>query len=302
MKQIVCFALVFMMLMGTTVFAQCGFETDRKEAIAESSQGDITLSVEGGNFRLGYRCLPEREIKITLPETGDFEGKKLYFELRGSEYVIGLTIWEEEGEALPENKKRFSVSLDRAEKGEMTLRTEASFFAKEGNGISGGEEISLWLLGGEEYGDNLLAGKEDLELREDFIRFLADIRLATGGRELERNGERLWLYAPPCRNADGHAMIAVRDITRVMEGQEPPQGSIAWRQETKTAEIQAGMHRIEVTAGEKTWKDKGMPLTASAVPELRDGVLYVSLTDMAGIFGIKEISEDKDGGIIMILK
>ncbi len=68
MKRLFCCVLVCMPLMGATAFAQCGFETDVKEIAVETAQGNIMLSVEGGNFKVGARCLPEREINVKLRE------------------------------------------------------------------------------------------------------------------------------------------------------------------------------------------------------------------------------------------
>lgn len=304
MKRLFCCVLACILLMGTTVFAQCGFETDVKEIAVETAQGDIMLSVEGGNFKAGARCLPEREINVKLPQKGSFKGKKLYFEMRGSEHIwFDMGGWEEEG-LIQEDKRIFSVLLESAQDGNILFEPEV-FMGRE---IQGGEEISLWLLGGGVYGDNLLKGKEDLELRKDFIYFLTyerekpqrNIMLIAGRNEFYFNGETKKLHAPIYWNVDGHAMIAARDIAMILEGKELPQGGIVWKPETKTAVIQAGVHKIEMTAGEKTWKHIDVPLTAGTAPELKDGTLFVPLQEMAEIFEIKNILGDKDGGILLL--
>ncbi len=64
--------------------------------------------------------------------------------------------------------------------------------------------------------------------------------------------------------------------------------------------IQTGAHKIEMTAGEKTWKHMGVPLTAGAAPELKEGTLFVPLREMAEIFEIKNILGDKDSGILLL--
>lgn len=304
MKRLFCCVLFCILLMETMAFAQCGFETDVKEIAVEAAQGDILLSVEGGNFKVGARCRPERAIHVELPPKGSFKGKKLYFEMRGSEHIwFDMGGWEEEG-LIQEDKRIFSVSLEDAQDGGILFVPDV-FMGRE---IQGGEEISLWLLGGEDYGDNLLREKEDLKLREDFIHFLTyerekrrrNIMLASGKDEFYFNGETKKLHAPIYWNEGGHAMIAARDIAMILEGKEQSQGGIVWKPETKTAVIQAGVHKIEMTAGEKTWKHMDVPLTAETVPELKDGALFVPLREMAEIFEIKDILGDKDSGILLL--
>lgn len=304
MKRLFCCVLVCMPLMGATAFAQCGFETDVKEIAVETAQGNIMLSVEGGNFKVGARCLPEREINVKLPQKGSFRGKKLYFEMRGSEHIwFDMGGQEEEG-LIQEDKRIFSVLLEVAQDGNISFEPEV-FMGRE---IQGGEEISLWLLGGEDCKNNLLKGKEGLKLREDFIHFLTygrekrqrEIMLVSGKDEFYFNGETKRLHAPVYWNEGGHAMIAARDIAMILEGQELPQGGIVWEPETKTAVIQTGAHKIEMTAGEKTWKHMGVPLTAGAAPELKEGTLFVPLREMAEIFEIKNILGDKDSGILLL--
>ncbi len=44
----------------------------------------------------------------------------------------------------------------------------------------------------------------------------------------------------------------------------------------------------------------GVPLTAGAAPELKEGTLFVPLREMAEIFEIKNILGDKDSGILLL--
>lgn len=297
MKKLIALAMMFMMAMGTMVFA--GEEGEYKETKVRTEKGKLTFSVEAQIHKIDCRCIPDPKIKIYLPEGQEFRHDKLYFELRGNEKIIFDTTMDMEPGVI-------CVDLQDAE--EDFLQVVPEIWTERG--VQKGDKVSLWLLGGDKWQDNLQKGKKDVLLRENFLELDAyetvsvpkEVILTVGADTFLWNGETKHLFEPIRRNAQGQIMVAAKDLSMVMEGATVPQGNIQWNENTKTATLIIGSRLITMTDGNTRWFYLGHEVKAKTAPEIVDGVMYFPLREMAGIFNYPIIEWNSDTQTVRLYK
>ena len=309
MKKIIAMMMAFLMFSGTVAFAE--MKPSRKELdIAEkkiyTEKGKIKISTEGGYHLLDYRYVPERKVLIQLPEEEKYTKEKLYFAIRGESAT--LTAESEAKVEFLEEGTVVAVPLKEAENGEILLETEVGYLRKA---VENGTEFSLWLLGGKEHKNNLLSGKEDVLLREDFVwmkdntpkKTPTEVLLTVGRETIQFNGAEKHILAPIRRNTDGQIMVAAKDLGMVMEGLQTVGFNILWDGNTRTVTLQMGNRTISATDGDKTWRYQGQELTGKTAPKImEDGVMYLPLREMAQVFDYQTIEWDENTKTVRLYK
>jgi len=289
MKKLFLWTMALVLILGTTAFG--AEEGDFKETTVRTEKGEIVFSAEGEIFKIGCRCIPEPEIRIHLPKNTEFSEEKLYFALRGNEKIVF--------DAPTDGQRRDMLCVELQDTDEDILQIKAEIFLERG--VQKGDSVSLWLLGGKEWENNLLAEKKDILLREDFLtldtyetppRVPKEVILPIGADTITWNGEKKQLLAPIRRNADGQVMVAAKDLCMVMEGVSVPRNNILWDGDTKTVTLLIGARFITMTAGSTQWEYLGVEQTAKTAPEIVDGVLYLPLREMAEVFNFSTIQWD----------
>ena len=297
MKRLIGFTIAFILLTGTTAFAELKpsrKELDVSEKTVRTDGEKIKIMVEGGYHLLDYRYVPERKILIELPEGKSYNKEMLYFKISGESGTLWATELEAKTEKL-ENGSVMGVSLEKSENGEILIETEIGYTRKL---VEDGTEFSLWLCGEDSYKNNLLAGKEDILLRDDFVwmkdntpkKTPTEVLLTVGQETIWFKGQEKHILAPIRRNADGQIMVAAKDLGMVMEGAQTAGFNVLWNGETRTVTLQMGSRTISVTDGCKKWYYLGHEMTAKIAPEImEDGVMYLPLREMAQIFNYQTI-------------
>ena len=297
MKRLIGFTIAFILLTGTTAFAELKpskKELDVSEKTVRIDGEKIKIMVEGRYHLLDYRYVPERKILIELPEGKSYNKEMLYFKISGESGTLWATELEAKTEKL-ENGSVMGVSLEKSENGEILIETEIGYTRKL---VEDGTEFSLWLCGEDSYKNNLLAGKEDILLRDDFVwmkdntpkKTPTEVLLTVGQETIWFKGQEKHILAPIRRNADGQIMVAAKDLGMVMEGAQTAGFNVLWNGETRTVTLQMGSRTISVTDGCKKWYYLGHEMTAKTAPEImEDGVMYLPLREMAQIFNYQTI-------------
>ena len=128
MKRLIGFTIAFILLTGTTAFAELKpsrKELDVSEKTVRIGGEKIKIMVEGGYHLLDYRYVPERKILIELPEGKSYNKEMLYFKISGESGTLWATELEAKTEKL-ENGSVMGVSLEKSENGEILIETESA--------------------------------------------------------------------------------------------------------------------------------------------------------------------------------
>ena len=297
MKRLIGFTMAFILLTGTTAFAELKAsrkELDVSEKTVRIDGEKIKISVEGGYHLLDYRYVPERKILIELPEGKSYNKEMLYFKISGESGTLWATEVEAKTEKL-ENGSVMGVSLGKSENGEILIETEIGYTRKL---VEDGTEFSLWLCGEDSYKNNLLAGKEDILLRDDFVwmkdntpkKTPTEVLLTAGQETIRFKGQEKHILAPIRRNAEGQIMVAAKDLGMVMQGAQTVGFNILWNKETRTVTLQMGARTISMSEGDHRWLYQGHEMHTETVPEImKDGVMYLPLREMAQVFDYQTI-------------
>lgn len=297
MKRLIGFTMAFILLTGTTAFAELKpsrKELDVSEKTVRIDGEKIKISVEGGYHLLDYRYVPERKILIELPEGKSYNKEMLYFKISGESGTLWATELEAKTEKL-ENGSVMGVSLGKSENGEILIETEIGYTRKL---VEDGTEFSLWLCGEDSYKNNLLAGKEDILLRDDFVwmkdntpkKTPTEVLLTAGQETIRFKGQEKHILAPIRRNAEGQIMVAAKDLGMVMQGAQTVGFNILWNKETRTVTLQMGARTISMSEGDHRWLYQGHEMHTETVPEImKDGVMYLPLREMAQVFDYQTI-------------
>lgn len=310
MKRLIGLTMALILLTGTTAFAELKSsreELDISEKIVRIDGEKIKIFTEGGYHLLDYRYVPERKILIELPEGKKFDNEMLYFKISGESGKL----WETEPDAKTARLKDgtvMGVNLDQSKNDEILIETEIGYTRKI---VEDGTEFSLWLCGDESYKNNLLAGKEDILLRDDFVwmkdnmpkKTPTEVFLTVGKDTIRFKGTEKNILAPVRRNADGQIMVAAKDLGMVMEGLQIAGVNILWDGQTRTVTLQMGSRMISATDGSLKWMYLGHEMTAKTVPEImEDGVMYLPLREMAQVFDYQIIQWDADTQTVRLYK
>lgn len=310
MKRLIGFTMAFILMTGTTAFAESKPSRKELDVLEKTVRIDgekIKITVEGGYHLLDYRYVPERKILIELPEGKSYNKEMLYFKISGESGTLWATEVEAKTEKL-ENGSVMGVSLRESENGEILIETEIGYIRKL---VEDGTEFSLWLCGEDSYKNNLLAGKEDILLRDDFVwmkdntpkKTPTEVFLTAGQETIRFKGQEKHILAPIRRNADGQIMVAAKDLGMVMEGLQTAGCNIIWDGETKTVTLQMGSRTISATDGSKKWQYLGHEMTAKTASEImEDGVMYLPLREMAQVFNCQTIEWDETTKTVRMYK
>ena len=309
MKRIFVLTVAFLLSFNTVAFAEMQpsrKELDITEKKVYTESGILKIFVEGGYHLLDYRYIPERNLLIQLLDDEKYSKEKLYFEIRGESVTLGA-----ESEAkfnLLEDEIVIAVPLKNAKNGKIILETEIGFLRKS---VTEDTTFSLWLLGGDFYSDNLLAGKEDLLLREDFVwmkdntpkKTPTEVFLKAGEKMIQFNGTEKHILAPIRRNAEGQIMVAAKDLGMVMEGAQIVGFNILWDEDSRTVTLQMGSRTISATDGSNKWQYLGYEMNAKTAPKImEDDVMYLPLREMAGVFNYQTIQWDETTKTVRMYK
>ncbi|MBR6543558.1 MAG: copper amine oxidase N-terminal domain-containing protein, partial [Anaerotignum sp.] len=172
---------------------------------------------------------------------------------------------------------------------------------------------SLWLVGGKDYKDNFLDGKDDVLLKDDFVVFKApevpqesaealplEVTLTVGKDTFLYDGEEKQVKAPVLFNDSGRLMVAAKDVPVVMEGTAAT--GLTWDKATRTVTLQMGEKTLTATDGKSTWQYQGAEVKVDTVAEIRNGSLYIPLREAAKLFGFTELKWDGSTQTVSLFK
>lgn len=280
-KKILILMMAFMMLFGTTALAKD--DKDFEKIKLKASGEEIEFDIEGQVHKMNCSCLPDPEIKMVFPEDFDADGKKLYFRIKWQ--TDNAEEVDIDNYYIP--PRIFAVTLKDAEGEELEMSVRVEYDKK----VQGGVTHSLWLVGGDDYKDNFLKGKKDILLREDFVVFEepeektpTEVLLTVGKQTIQYNGEEKHLLEPIILNDQGRIMVAAKDVGMVTEGAQTVGFNILWNKETKTVTLQMGARTISMAEGDHRWLYQGQEMQTGTVPEIRNGIMYLPLREMAQVF------------------
>ena len=136
-----------------------------------------------------------------------------------------------------------------------------------------------------------MKGKKDILLREDFVVFEepeektpTEVLLTVGKQTIQYKGEEKHILEPIILNDQGRIMVAAKDVGMVTEGAQTVGFNILWNKETKTVTLQMGARTISMAEGDHRWLYQGQEMQTGTVPEIRNGIMYLPLREMAQVF------------------
>ena len=303
MKRIFALTLAFVMTFGTAVYAKDDENIEKFKVKANGEKIAFEVETEEHEIDCMHRAKPT--VKMTFEEKFYGEGEKLYFRVR----------WETPTKSEPDIEnyyippKIFSFTLD-----DYKEETESSFkleFPK--HKFSEETTYSLWLVGGKDYKDKYIYGREDLLLVDEFVVYRApkapeipveqtsaEVFLTVGKDTFLYNGEEMQVKAPVTFNNSGRLMVAAKDIPMVMEGAAAT--GLTWDKATRTVTLQMGEKTLSATDGSSTWVYQGGEVPVDTVAEIRNGSLYIPLREAAKLFGFTELTWDGTTQTVRLFK
>ncbi|MBR4934659.1 MAG: copper amine oxidase N-terminal domain-containing protein, partial [Anaerotignum sp.] len=108
------------------------------------------------------------------------------------------------------------------------------------------------------------------------------------------------LYEPLIFNESGRMMIAAKDVPMIMEGRAAD--SILWNKVSRTVTVQAGEKIFSMSEGQQKWLYQGQEMQADTAPEIRNGIMYLPLRDMAKVFGFDELTWDSSTQTVRLFR
>lgn len=300
MKRVFALAMLFIMLFGTTAYAKDEKDIDKVKLRANGEK--IEFEIEGQTHEIGCRCLPDPEVKMILEEGFDGDGKKLYFRVKWkTEAAEEVDI---DNYYIP--PRIFAVPLKdvEAEEIEMSLKLEFEKMRLEET-----TTYSLWLVGGDDYKDNFLKGKKDVLLRDDFVVYQmpeekkpTEVFLTVGKETIQYKGEEKHILEPITYNKKGRLMIAAKDVGMAMEGAQTVGFNILWNKETRTVTLHMGARTISMSEGDHRWLYQGHEMHTETVPEIKNGIMYLPLREVAQVFDFNELTWDGNTQTVRLLR
>ncbi|WP_458407029.1 copper amine oxidase N-terminal domain-containing protein [Anaerotignum sp.] len=300
MKRLISVMMILVMLFGTTVYAKDEKDIDKIRLRANGE--NIEFEIEGQIHEIGCRCLPDPEVKMIFEEDFDSDGKKLYFRVKWkTETTEEVDI---ENYYIPPRK--FAVPLRDATGDEVEMSLKLEF---EKMKLEETTTYSLWLVGGDDYKDNFLKGKKDVLLRDDFVvyqmpeeKMPTEVFLTVGKETIQYKGEEKHILEPIVFNKEGRILIAAKDVGMIMEGAQTVGFNILWNKDTRTVTLQMGARTISMSEGNHRWLYQGHEMYTETVPEIRNGIMYLPLREMANIFNYQTIQWDAGTETVRLYK
>ena len=290
MKRIIWLMMIFVMLFGTVAYAKEDKDIDRIKLKANGER--IEFEIEGQIHEIGCRCLPDPEVKMIFEKGFDSDGEKLYFRVKWKTE----TAEEVDIDHYYIPPRIFSVQLKDAVEEEIEMSLQLEFEQRK---LNENTTYSLWLVGGDDYKDNFLKGKKDVLLREDFVVYQmpeekkpTEVFLTVGEEMIRYKGEEKHILEPIILNDAGRLMIAAKDVGMAMQGAQTVGFNILWNKETRTVTLQMGARTISMSEGDHRWLYQGHEMHTETVPEIRNGILYLPLREVAQVFDFGDLTWD----------
>ena len=290
MKRIIWLMMIFVMLFGTVAYAKEDRDIDRIKLKANGER--IEFEIEGQIHEIGCRCLPDPEVKMIFEKGFDSDGEKLYFRVKWKTE----TAEEVDIDHYYIPPRIFSVQLKDAVEEEIEMSLQLEFEQRK---LNENTTYSLWLVGGDDYKDNFLKGKKDVLLREDFVVYQmpeekkpTEVFLTVGEEMIRYKGEEKHILEPIILNNAGRLMIAAKDVGMAMQGAQTVGFNILWNKETRTVTLQMGARTISMSEGDHRWLYQGHEMHTETVPEIRNGILYLPLREVAQVFDFWDLTWD----------
>ena len=299
MKRLFILMMLFSMLCGTTVLAN----DDDYEKIKLKAKGEeIIFEIEEQKYEGNGKYEADPEIIMHFPERFDAkEDEKLYFRVKWRTKTAEEIDYDKDYYIKP---KIFYVELPERGGEEETIRFRVNFGKRE---YAEDTTYSLWLVGGKDFEDNFLKGQEDIELKDDFVVFdveevqtTTEVFLTMGKELVQYNGEQKFLHEPLVFNEKGRMMIAAKDVPMIMEGRTAD--SILWNKVSRTVTVQTGEKIFSMSEGQQKWLYQGQEMQADTVPEIRNGIMYLPLREMAKVFDFDELTWDSSTQTVRLFR
>ena len=299
MKRVFILMVMFILFCGTTAFAK---NDDYEEIKLKANGEEIVFEIEKQRCEGNVKHEADPEIIMNFPEKFDAKAdEKLYFRVKWRTETAEELDYDKDYYIKP---KIFYIELPETGGEEKTIRFQVNFSKRE---YTEDTTYSLWLVGGKDFEDNFLWGKKDIELKDDFVVFdveeiqtTTEVFLAMGKEIVHYNGEAKNLYEPLIFNESGRMMIAAKDVPMIMEGRAAD--SILWNKVSRTVTVQAGEKIFSMSEGQQKWLYQGQEMQADTAPEIRNGIMYLPLRDMAKVFGFDELTWDSSTQTVRLFR
>lgn len=283
MKKLFITIFIFVLSFCYNVFAE---ETSIEKREIETRNGKVTIESLGGTIKVDYRCLPELRVTISESESGILEeGKAIYF---GYDKEIVLDAFQLEGDTIQteiQNDREnqcIKVDLKKNNNNQKTGTIHLDLSPYYSREIEGEPTISLWLITGKEYENNLFSEeKENIVLQEKFVKIenktahQENIELVTikiGKNWIEYNEIRQEMPLPIIRKEDGTVFISVQTAELIGKAT----GSlIAGRKEDGVISIFSTnkLSILELGSSKMDINDKQVSFLSA--PEIMEGEIYI---------------------------
>ena len=321
MKRGIIIGFVLAGIMTTTVWAEPG-ATYR--TVIPTQDGTVEFQCRQDLFRKGTRSFPYGDFAVTVP--AEAEGKKIYLDLvytdtgRQAQVTIHAEPTEEFKKGLyglsqqevNERYENFYQTFSRLEYDVYAIKPEAEHqeYIFSCNGYDTAEDLkdkayglSLRVIGGKEYADNLFYGQEDQIICPDFYYFYLGtdwkkdytempwkMTVETDAKDIWVNGEEYSLRVPAYVNEAGTLMLPLRDVMDRLPASF--QKKIFWDRENQRAYVLWDQEIYTMSAGEKkiTWREKEIALTSPM--EIREGRLFLPIDSLENLWKTCNIQWD----------
>ena len=287
MKRIFILTLAFMMLGGTMAYAKTELEKIKLKVNGE----EIEFEIEEQKYEGETEYKADPEIIMRFPEDFDGEEEKLYFRVKWETQTAEEIDYDDDYYIKP---KIFSFVLPEATGEEQEISLKLKFSKQE---YTEDTTYSLWLVGGDDYDDNFLEGKKDVLLKDDMVVFdvpevqtTTEVLLTVGNDTIQYNGEQKKLQEALVFNEKGRLMIAVKDVAMVMEGKLADH--LQWNKVSRTVTLKVNEKIFSMSEGKLSWLCQGKEMQAETVPEIKNGVMYLPLREVAHVFRMDELTWD----------
>ncbi|MBM6829364.1 hypothetical protein H9X85_06885 [Anaerotignum lactatifermentans] len=321
MKRGIMIGLILAGIMTTTVWAESG-ATYR--TVIPTQDGTVEFQCRQDLFRKGTRSFPYGGFAVTVPAKA--EGKKIYLDLvytdtgRQAQVTISTEPTEEFKKGLNglsqqevnERYENFYQTFSRLEYDVYAIKLAAEhqeyiFSCNEYDTAEGLKDkaygLSLRVIGGKEYADNLFYGQEDQIICPDFYYFYLgtdwkkDYTEMPWGMTVKADAEDIWvngedysLDVPAYVNEAGTLMLPLRDV---MDSLPPSfQKKIFWDRENQMAYVLWDQEVYMMRAGENKIELRGKEIVLKTPMEIREGRLFLPIEGLENLWKVCNIQRD----------
>lgn len=321
MKRGMMIGLVLAGVMATTVWAEPGVNY---HTVIPTQDGAVEFRCRQDLFRRGIRSFPYADFAVTVPN--EAEGKRIYLDLvytdTGQQAPVTINVDPTEEfkkglnglsqQEVNERYENFYHTFSRLEHDVCAVKpiTEHQEYIFSCSGYDMAEDLknkayglSLRVIGGKKYADNLFYGQEDqiicpdfyyfylgTDWKKDYVEMPWRMTVQANARNIWINGEEYPLDTPAYVNDAGTLMFPLREVIERLP--QSFQKKIFWDGESQTAYVLWDQEVYTMIAGEEKIELRGKEIVLKSPMEIREGRLFLPIDGLENLWETCNIQWD----------